>query len=89
MHGTITSFAADRGFGVITSDDGDEFFFHRNALTATDFEDLAEGVTVEFQVKNDQPGDERGERPRAVNVRLAADAIPAVDNEPLLPEKVR
>jgi cold shock CspA family protein len=85
----ISSLAPDRGFGFITDDAGDEFFFHRGALTATDFEELAEGVAVEFEVKNDEKGDEPGERPRAVNVRLADDAVPAVDNELLPSEKVR
>ena len=88
MHGIISSVVPDRGFGFITSDDGDEFFFHRSALTATDFEELAEGVAVEFEVQNSESGDERTERPRAVNVRLADDAIPAVDNEPLPREKI-
>jgi cold shock protein len=88
MHGLISSLVADRGFGFITSDAGDEFFFHRNALVATDFEDLAPGVSVEFEVQNSEHGDEQGERPRAVNIRLADDAIPAVDNELLPSEKI-
>jgi cold shock CspA family protein len=83
VQGRITSLAAERGFGIITTDEGEEFFFQRGALQATDFGDLAEGVPVVFEVGHDTCGDEPGERPRAVSVRLAADAIPAVDNERL------
>jgi cold shock CspA family protein len=83
MNGTITSLAAERGFGVITDDAGEEFFFHRSALQSTDFEDLAEGLPVVFEARDHSTGDEPGERRRAVNVRLADDATPAVDNERL------
>ena len=86
MRGTVSSVVADRGFGFIADADGREFFFHRSSLQATDFEELAEGVAVEFEV-GQEPADERGERPRAVNVRLAEDAVPAVDHEVLPPEK--
>ena len=89
MRGVVSSIVPDRGFGFVRDEAGDEFFFHRSALKAVDFEELAEGVAVEFEVKNHEEGDQAGERPRAVNVRLADDAIPAVDNEPLPAEKVR
>jgi cold shock protein len=88
MHGTIASLSAERGFGFIADDDGREFFFHRNALQATDFEDLAPGVGVEFEV-GQESGDRADERPRAVNVRLADDALPAEDHEVLPAEKIR
>ena len=87
MQGTITSLVAERGFGFITDGDGREFFFHRNALQATDFEELAEAVAVEFEVSRESHGDEASERPRAVNVRLAEGALAAVDHELLPPEK--
>ena len=87
MHGTIARLVADRGFGFIAGDDGQEFFFHRSALQATEFEELAEGVAVEFDVKRDAEGDEEDERPRAVSVRLAEEAVPAVDHEVLPAEK--
>jgi CspA family cold shock protein len=87
MQGTITSLVVERGFGFITDANGREFFFHRNALQATDFVELAEGVAVEFEVAREAAGDAEGERPRAVNVRLAEHAVPAVDHEVLPPEK--
>jgi cold shock protein len=70
VEGTITRLVPERGFGFITGDDGQEFFFHRSALQATDFEELAEGVRVDFHAAHEAPGDQPGERPRAVGVRL-------------------
>jgi cold shock CspA family protein len=87
MRGTVTSVSPERGFGFIQSDDGQELFFHRSALAGVDFEDLGAGVTVVFEATRDEDGDRPDERPRAVNVRLADDAIPAVDHEPLPAEK--
>ena len=87
MQGTIDRLALEGGFGFITAENGQEFFFHRSALQATDFEELASGVEVVFEAGHETHGDEQGERPRAVNVRLAPNATPAVDNEPLPEEK--
>ena len=87
MHGTVARLSPERGFGFIEATDGREFFFHRGALHGVEFEELAAGVGVEFEVGH-EPGDEVGEGPRATSVRLADDAIPAVDGEMLPPEKV-
>ncbi len=87
MHGTVARISPERGFGFIEATDGREFFFHRSALHGVEFEELAPGVGVEFEVGH-EPGDEVGEGPRATSVRLADDAIPAVDNELLPPEKI-
>lgn len=85
MRGVVTRVFADGGYGFIEAD-GQEYFFHANALLGTDFGSLAPSVPVEFVVDRDPQGDLPGEQPRAVNVRLAEDATPAVDNE-LLPEQ--
>jgi cold shock CspA family protein len=86
MEGTVSNLVPERGFGFITSN-GEEFFFHRNALQGTDFTEVAVGTPVVFEVDKNPEGDLPRERPRAVNIRLAEEAIPAVDNEPLPPEK--
>lgn len=86
MQGTVSKLVTDRGFGFISSD-GQEFFFHQSALQGADYGDLAEGTPVVFEVDRDPQGDEPGERPRAVSIRLADDAVPAVDNERLPREK--
>jgi hypothetical protein len=66
---------------------GEEYFFQRSGLIGVEFEELGPGVTVEFQADDDK-SDRPDEHVRAVSVRLADDAIPAVDNEPLPPEKI-
>jgi cold shock protein len=88
MHGRIASISPERGFGFITPDEeGGEIFFHRNALHGADFEELAPGVTVEFTL-GQETGDQPSEGLRAVDVRLADDAVPAVDHEALPAEKL-
>jgi CspA family cold shock protein len=88
MHGTIARVSPERGFGFITPDEeGGEIFFHRSALHGVEFEELAEGVTVEFTLGHES-GDRADEGLRAVDVRLADDAVPAVDNETLPAEKL-
>jgi cold shock CspA family protein len=88
MRGTIAEIVIDRGFGFVDGEDGRRYFFHRNALTGADFGELGPGVEVEFAVKEHDVGDEAGERPRAINLRLAEGAIPAADHEPLTRGKV-
>jgi CspA family cold shock protein len=62
--GTIKRIIADRGFGFIAGVDGKEYFFHRDGLTASlQFEQLAQGESVEFELQESPRG------PRAVNVR--------------------
>jgi CspA family cold shock protein len=89
MQGTVDRVVPAQGFGFIRTDDGQEFFFHRSALKGVEFEELAPGSAVVFEVQNHEPGDERGEHPRAVNVNLAPDAVPAEDHEALPAEKTR
>jgi cold shock CspA family protein len=87
MRGTVDRVVPERGFGFVIGPNGEEYFFHRSGLSGTEFEELGPGVTVDFQVANEE-GDTPDEHLRAVNVHLADDAIPAVDNEPLPPEKI-
>ena len=87
MHGTVSRLSPEGGFGFIEATDGREFFFHRSALHGVELKELASGVGVAFEVGH-EPGDEVGEGPRATNVRLADDAIPAVDGEVLPAEKL-
>ena len=83
MKGTIAEVIIDRGFGFVDGEDGRRYFFHRNALAGADFGDLGPGVEVEFGVKEHAEGDEPGEHPRAINLRLAEGAIPAAEHETL------
>ena len=65
--GTIKKVIADRGFGFITADDAKEYFFHRGALDSSlDFDRLAGGEKVEFEVEQSPKG------PRAARVHAAS-----------------
>ncbi|MFC1941444.1 cold-shock protein, partial [Chloroflexota bacterium] len=55
----------DRGFGFIKTEEGVDFFFHRNELEGVEFNNLREGQEVEFE-----KGQGRDGRPAAVKVRL-------------------
>ncbi len=87
MRGTIDRIAPEAGFGFITAD-GEEFFFHRSALNGVEFDELAPGSEVEFEVASEAEGDEPGEHRRAVNVHFAVGELPAADHEELPPGKV-
>ncbi len=66
--GTVKKLVSDRGFGFITAEDGKDYFFHRDGLASSlDFDRLAAGERVEFDVQPSQRG------PRAVNVRAATE----------------
>ena len=62
--GTIKKLVVDRGFGFITHEQGD-IFFHCSAVAGTNFEDLHEGQTVEYQVEQGKRG------PQAIGVKPA------------------
>lgn len=64
--GIIKKVVADRGFGFITADDEKEYFFHRSSMDASlDFDRLAGGERVEFEIESSPKG------PRAAQVRAA------------------
>ena len=64
--GTIKKLVSDRGFGFITGENGKDYFFHRDGLTASlDFDRLVGGEKVQFDVEQSPKGD------RAKNVQPA------------------
>jgi CspA family cold shock protein len=64
--GTIKRVVADRGFGFIAAEDEKEYFFHRSVVEAPlDFDRLAGGERVEFEIEQSPKG------PRANKVRAA------------------
>jgi len=63
--GTIRRLTADRGFGFIRTERGEDLFFHRNELQEVDYNSLREGQQVEFEVEQGPDGS------CAVKVRLA------------------
>ena len=60
--GTIKKLA-EKGFGFISSDQGD-MFFHMSSLVDVEFEELSVGQAVEYEVGDGPKG------PRAENVRV-------------------
>ena len=64
--GTVKKVVAERGFGFITAEDGQEYFFHRSGLDSSlSFETLAADERVSFEVERSDKG------PRARQVRAA------------------
>ena len=80
LEGTVDRIAPEGTFGFIIGPNGEEYFFHQSGLKGTAMEDLAPGVAVVFHAFEGK-GDEPEQHLRAVDVRLAPDAIPAVDGE--------
>ncbi len=48
--GTVKWFNADKGYGFITADSGDEVFVHFSEIQGDGFRTLEEGQKVEFEV---------------------------------------
>ena len=86
LQGTVDRLDVEGKFGFIVGPNGAEYFFHQTALSGPDFSEMGPGVTVVFNVAEGE-GDQPDEHLRAVDIRLADDAIPADDNEPVPPEK--
>jgi CspA family cold shock protein len=61
--GTVKWFNADKGFGFIAPESGEDVFVHFSAIQSTGYRSLDEGQNVEFDITQGQKG------PQAANVR--------------------
>jgi CspA family cold shock protein len=61
----------DRGFGFIRGEDGKEVFFHRSGMAGSDYDNVAEGDTVEYVIQ-EGPRGARAEHVRTVGQETAA-----------------
>jgi CspA family cold shock protein len=62
--GTVKFFNAEKGFGFISREGGDDVFVHFSNISGSGYKTLDEGQTVEFDVAPGRKGEE------AQNVRV-------------------
>ena len=54
--GTVKWFNAEKGYGFITRDGGDDLFVHYSEIQGSGYRSLDEGATVEFEVTQGKKG---------------------------------
>ncbi len=63
--GTVKWFNAEKGYGFISRENGEDVFVHFSAITMDGFKTLEEGQEVEFEIVDGEKG------PQATNVSKA------------------
>ena len=56
--GTVKFFNAEKGYGFISREQGDDLFVHFSNIVADGYKSLDEGQRVEFDVGRGKKGDE-------------------------------
>ena len=62
MNGKVKWFNAEKGYGFLTTDAGEDVFVHYSAIQCEGYKTLEEGQAVSFEVKEGDRG------PQAANV---------------------
>ena len=62
LKGTVKWFNAEKGYGFITVENGDDVFVHFSAIQGEGFKSLEEGQSVNFEITQGNRG------PQAANV---------------------
>lgn len=63
--GTVKWFNAEKGYGFISRENGDDVFVHFSAIAMDGFKTLEEGQSVQFEIVQGEKG------PQATNVTKA------------------
>ena len=63
--GTVKWFSAEKGYGFIEREDGDDVFVHFSAIKTDGFKTLEEGQKVDFEITEGERG------PQAVDVTMS------------------
>ena len=56
VQGTVKWFNADKGYGFISQEDGEDLFVHYSEIQTNGFRTLEEGATVEFEITEGKKG---------------------------------
>ena len=56
--GTVKWFNAEKGFGFITTNNGNDVFVHFSAIQGDGFKSLEEGQSVSFDIEKGNRGDQ-------------------------------
>lgn len=67
MTGTVKWFNAEKGYGFITDEEGQDIFVHYSAINVEGFKTLNEGEKVTFEINDSDRG------PQAANVERLAE----------------
>ncbi len=67
MTGTVKWFNAEKGYGFITDEEGQDIFVHYSAINGEGFKTLNEGEKVTFEINDSDRG------PQAANVERLAE----------------
>ena len=65
MTGTVKWFNAEKGFGFIEREGGDDLFVHFSAIQSEGFKTLEEGQKVNFEITNGARGEQAANVTRA------------------------
>jgi CspA family cold shock protein len=64
--GTVKFFNADKGYGFISRDGGDDIFVHFSAIVGDGYKSLDEGQKVEFEVGRGRKGGDEAQNVRVL-----------------------
>jgi CspA family cold shock protein len=56
IHGVVKWFSAEKGYGFITPDNGQDVFVHYSAIQMSGYKKLEPGMKVEFEITEGPKG---------------------------------